>query len=130
MALPQVVPLFCLTFVDVGRGDGPIEYVTIGGFGNLFSTYALGADLAVESATLYSGAAKRFRVRQSQALHSRQAPLKVLPTLPCAGHDEPWHAKSSDDAPNATERNADRRVLPSSFQEHGEFQLRLWHTLQ
>jgi hypothetical protein len=51
-----VLPVFCLTFVDLGRGDGPIEYLTIGGYGSagspgtIFSSYALGTEVRVDSA--------------------------------------------------------------------------------
>ena len=51
-----VLPVFCLTFVDLARGDGPIEYLTIGGYGSagspgtIFSSYALGTEVRVDSA--------------------------------------------------------------------------------
>ena len=51
-ACRQLVPIFCMTFVDIGRGDGPIEYVTIGGYGTVFSTYAVGSDLSVQSSQM------------------------------------------------------------------------------
>jgi len=60
---PAVVPYFCFSFVDIGRGNGPIEYVTIGGYGDggIFNHYALGAELRVEDSNLDGKPAKMFR---------------------------------------------------------------------
>ena len=70
-----VVPVFCLTFVDIGRGDGPIEYLTIGGFGSagssgtIFSSYALGRDLRVNTGlSLWGQPALRFRASTNKGM--------------------------------------------------------------
>ena len=60
---PAVVPLFCMTFVDIGRGDGPTEYVTIADYGNSFASYVKGGDLQVQNSQLSGTAAKTFLVR-------------------------------------------------------------------
>ena len=66
-----------MTFVDIGRGDGPIEYVTIGGYGTVFSTYAVGSDLSVQSSTLDNGPAMTFSATNNYGMPN---PSYTLPT--------------------------------------------------
>ena len=81
-----VVPVFCLTFTDIGRGDGPIEYLTVAGYGapggadTTFATYALGADLRVESGiSLWQRPALRFRPSTNKGMPNPHfvSPMKL-----------------------------------------------------
>lgn len=68
---------------DIGRGDGPIEYVTIGGYGRLFSSYALGSDLAVQDRAIGGEAAKMFHATNNHGTRA-PPPTRLLVRSPCA----------------------------------------------
>ena len=77
-----VLPAFCLTFVDLGRGDGPIEYLTVGGYGSaggqgtIFSSYVLGAEVRLDSGlSLWGRPALRFRATSRNPPN----PVKIRP---------------------------------------------------
>jgi hypothetical protein len=72
-----VVPTFCMSFIDVGAATGAVEYVDIGGYGTVFSSYTAGSAMLVESRTLYGLPARRFRAATGTNLPD---PLSVLPT--------------------------------------------------
>ena len=76
---PAVVPYFCFSFVDIGRGDGPIEFVTIGGYGSegIYSHYAAGSELQVQNTRLGRQPAKMFRAGTNKGMPN---PIYTKPT--------------------------------------------------
>ena len=90
-----VLPAFCLTFVDLGRGDGPIEYLTVGGYGSaggqgtIFSSYVLGAEVRLDSGlSLWGRPALRFRATsrnpQTQSRSGRWSLAQIRRRRACA----------------------------------------------
>ena len=49
---PAVIPLFCMTFVDIGRGVHPAQYLIIGGKNRVFTDWVLGAGLQVDKSSI------------------------------------------------------------------------------
>ena len=68
------LPVFCISFLDVGRGDGPTEFVTVGGYGTRYTSWAVGRGLRVVDMKLGGHAAKRFQPRQ----YTRGAPCQLV----------------------------------------------------